>query len=161
MRTAGGLKKGFTLVELLVVIAIIGLLSSVAVVAVAPARAKARDANRVANIRQLQNALLLYYEANGSYINSVSWQHDCDGYSGFATALSPLVSGGFMSKIPMDPSAPANPWPQCYYYQANNTCAGTDVVVHPYILIFRTETANLNYTSWGGEPNRWCVYPVS
>ena len=46
-------KKGFTLIELLVVIAIIGLLSSIAVVSLNGARAKARDAKRVSDVKQL------------------------------------------------------------------------------------------------------------
>ncbi len=60
--------KGFTLVELLVVIAIIGLLAGIAVVSVNSTRAKARDARRIADIKQMQNALELYNNTkNGQY----------------------------------------------------------------------------------------------
>ncbi len=58
---------GFTLIELLVVIAIIGLLSTLAVVALNSARQKARDAKRVADAKQLQTALELYYNDKTAY----------------------------------------------------------------------------------------------
>ena len=60
-------KKGFTLIELLVVIAIIGLLSTLAIVALGGARSKARDARRLSDIKQIQTALDLYYADNNSY----------------------------------------------------------------------------------------------
>ncbi len=60
-------EKGFTLIELLVVIAIIGLLASVVLLALGSARAKARDAKRVADARQVSSALELYYNDNGGY----------------------------------------------------------------------------------------------
>jgi general secretion pathway protein G len=60
-------KKAFTLIELLVVIAIIGILTTVAVVALNNARAKARDAKRVADVKQIQTALELYYNDKGHY----------------------------------------------------------------------------------------------
>jgi prepilin-type N-terminal cleavage/methylation domain-containing protein len=59
--------KGFTLIELLVVIAIIGLLSTLAVVALNSARQKSRDAKRVADIKQIQTALELYFADQNSY----------------------------------------------------------------------------------------------
>ncbi|OGH58871.1 MAG: hypothetical protein A2725_03935 [Candidatus Magasanikbacteria bacterium RIFCSPHIGHO2_01_FULL_33_34] len=60
-------KKGFTLIELLVVIAIIGLLSTLAVVALSSAREKARDSKRLSDLKQIQTALELYYTDNSEY----------------------------------------------------------------------------------------------
>lgn len=60
-------KRGFTLIELLVVIAIIGLLSTLAVVAMSNARLKARDAKRVSDIKQMQSALDLYATDKNGY----------------------------------------------------------------------------------------------
>ena len=60
-------KKGFTLIELLVVIAIIGLLSTLSILALNQARARARDAKRIADVRQMQTALELYYNEVGDY----------------------------------------------------------------------------------------------
>jgi prepilin-type N-terminal cleavage/methylation domain-containing protein len=60
-------KKAFTLVEMVVVIAVIGILTTIAVVAVQNSRRGVRDAKRVADIKQIQTALKLYYNNVGSY----------------------------------------------------------------------------------------------
>ena len=83
-------KRGFTLIELLVVIAIIGILSSVVLASLNSARKKGRDARRIADIKQLQLALELYYDANGSYPAVIST----------ATVVTP----GYISVVPTDPS---------------------------------------------------------
>jgi prepilin-type N-terminal cleavage/methylation domain-containing protein len=59
--------RGFTLIELLVVIAIIGLLASIVLVNLAAARIRARDSQRIQNVKQLRNAVELYYADNGHY----------------------------------------------------------------------------------------------
>lgn len=61
------MKKGFTLIELLIVVAIIGLLASVVLVGLGGFRARGRDARRIADLREVQNALELYYTKNNAY----------------------------------------------------------------------------------------------
>ena len=62
-------KKGFTLIELLVVIAIIGMLSSIVLVSLGPARAKSRDAKRQSDIRQISLAMeMASDDLGGSYL---------------------------------------------------------------------------------------------
>ncbi|QQG38223.1 MAG: type II secretion system protein [Candidatus Kaiserbacteria bacterium] len=85
-------QRGFTLIELLVVIAIIGILSSVVLASLNSARKKGRDARRIADIKQLQLALELYYDA-----------HPSTGYPTTAQYGSALVSEGFIASIPTDP----------------------------------------------------------
>jgi len=60
-------KKGFTLIELLVVIAIIGLLTTMSVLALQSSRARARDAKRLGDVKQMQTALDLYKHDANSY----------------------------------------------------------------------------------------------
>src|SRR3989344_2634994 len=65
--------RGFTLIELLVVVAIIGLLSSVVLASLNGARVKGRDARRLADVKQIQLALELYYDdSDNKYPASVS-----------------------------------------------------------------------------------------
>ncbi len=61
-----GLRRGFTLIELLVVIAIIGLLSTIIAAPITQARKKGRDGKKVADIRQMVNALQQYADDNNS-----------------------------------------------------------------------------------------------
>lgn len=69
-------QKSFTLIELLVVIAIIGILSSVVLVSLNSAKAKARDTRRIHDLSQARTALMMYYNEHGTWIESLS---DCGG----------------------------------------------------------------------------------
>lgn len=88
--------KGFTLIELLVVVAIIGLLASIILSSLNVARQKGRDARRIADLKEVQTALELYYSNHNGYPVSTT-------QATAATALAAVVTDGDMSIIPDDP----------------------------------------------------------
>lgn len=104
-------KRGFTLIELLVVIAIIGMLSSVVLSSLNNARKKARDARRLADFKQLQTALELYYSDNVAYPEATT-------QANISTALADLAPT-YMADIPEDPLGGS------YHYVYKSTSGGT------------------------------------
>lgn len=153
-------QKSFTLIELLVVIAIIGVLSSIVFVNLSAARAKARDAKRKIELRQIRIALELYYDEyehyprqpfEGDFHNFVKstysqpWIYDdVDG-----TSLAE-----FMSTIPVDPinTNPNGPW-NCRY----NFVYVTDADGTMYDLAALLETEDQQRC----ENSCWKIYSVS
>ena len=109
-------KKGFTLIELLVVIAIIGLLSTMAIVSLSGARAKARDARRAGDVKQIQTALEMYYvdsdgypiEATAVILGSAGFEKLCDkdaggtGVGGWV-AEATACTATYMGLVPTNP----------------------------------------------------------
>ena len=159
-------QKGFTLIELLVVISIISLLSSIIMSAINLTKARARDAVRRAQVRQIGTALELYYTVNGSYPPTYSigapakWfgacsnagaQNDCDnstygvgwcttsGAKGYVPNLAPTY-------IPVLPKDPKDSWNGCYLYAST----GTD-----YMFYSDRNVENYNNT----DPMRRPQYP--
>ena len=101
-------KKGFTLVELLVVIAIIGLLSTLAIVALGSAREKARDSKRLSDLRQIQTALELSYTENSAYPIATDLLLGDPAATGCLDATGFVAAGcanAFMGLVPEDPGA--------------------------------------------------------
>jgi len=111
--------KGFTLIELLVVIAIIGVLSTLAAVALGNARVKSRDAKRLANVSHIMSALELYYNDAGSYPAAIT----------VGEALS-YGDTTYMNSVPTNPG-PNNdgPCPANNNYAYESTDEGASYVV--------------------------------
>lgn len=62
---------GFTLVELLIVISILSILVSLVIVSFRSSQLKGHDAERKSDLKQIANALELYYNDYGKYPNSL------------------------------------------------------------------------------------------
>ena len=107
-------KKGFTLIELLVVVAIIGLLSTMAVIALGNARQKARDARRQSDLKILQTAIELYVSDNGA-VPAPATADAWDGpISGTDESLETILAEYLPSGLPEDPSTTPRDWIYCW-----------------------------------------------
>ena len=163
--------RGFTLIELLVVIAIIGILSAVVITSLNSSRAKARDAQRKAELTEIQKALELYANDYGHYpcenASLCSGQSkNANGKIGEGSGLDTLLAP-YMQAIPHDPLGPGNA-AYYYYYDGQQNCTKdgafrTIAVIFAYSL----ETPSSGNASdfcdtWGGEggagnANGWYV----
>lgn len=114
-------RKGFTLIELLVVIAIIGILAAMVIVALGGARAKARDAIRKSDLRQVRTGLELWRsdqdpEAYPTCVCAGGTPDTIDGTDIITTSLAP----DYMKKVPLDPT---NTGDYIYQYESRNAQA--------------------------------------
>ena len=156
--------RAFTLIELLVVVAIIGILSSVVLASLNTARAKARDARRISDLRQIRIALEAYFADNGYYPPSgCGW--DCNAYyfssdsswDTFKGHLSP-----YMANLPKDPinSSGCGPWTDgCYSYSYGNVLRNSSSPNYDLVTQFedknnllRCEIKGYKIVTWG----YWC-----
>ncbi|MDP3764286.1 MAG: prepilin-type N-terminal cleavage/methylation domain-containing protein [bacterium] len=116
-------RAGFTLVELLVVITIIGILATVVLVSLNSARAKARDAKRLGDVRQIALALEFCYNDIGKYLSA----------STFPAVATPMACGGttYITNMPADSSG------NSYTYAVDN-----DSNPQKYVIASLLETPN-------------------
>jgi len=102
-------RKGFTLIELLVVIAIIAILAAILFPVFAQARAKARQASCISNVKQMSLAFMMYVQDYDETFPFWNWG-DSNGLSGTRTpnhfesfwvnAIYPYVKNGGVYACP-------------------------------------------------------------
>ncbi len=154
-------QRGFTIIELLVVVAIIGLLSSVVLSSLAEARAKARDTERLQELRQVQTALEQYrttygqFPATGTSGNPVL-RAQCAGLpeTGTLTGASgwvPNVAPTFISVLPADPKPGATGTGQCYAYMSDG--ANYLLVAYGTVEILRGAKNPAPWPAFSTEPS--------
>jgi len=123
--------SSFTLVEMLVVVAVVGILASALLVSLGGSRAKARDARRISDLREVQNALELYYDREEKY-PEVDHRGTRDSWGELKTELE---DAGITSHIPDDPLNDD----EYFYVYANCGTGGTNNGNQEYMLRARLE----------------------
>lgn len=122
-------QKGFTLIELLVVIAIIGILSSVVLASMNTARKKSRDARRQQDLKSMQVALELMFDANNTYPVQATAVL-IGGGAATASGTTAVITSAYMTTVPQDPQWDSDGTPAAtargYWYagSASTYCLG-------------------------------------
>ncbi|MBI2633943.1 MAG: type II secretion system protein [Parcubacteria group bacterium] len=108
-------EKGFTLIELLLVITILALISAAVLVGLGGVRSRGRDTRRIVDLRQVQNALEIYFDKNRQYPVTNSGSP-----SGRWNEMGSIVlsAGIGVSSLPKDP---LNRSPYEYDYKDGNS----------------------------------------
>lgn len=122
-------KKAFTLIELLIVIAIIGLLSTLSILALNSARARARDARRVSDVKQSKTALEMYYNENDTYPGALSQ---------LTTTSPPLMRVLPVAPTPVDGSCTTAQNTYTYALQSGSSGSGSASYTLTYCLGSKT-----------------------
>jgi len=135
--------------------------------ALGTARAKGRDVRRVADLKQIQTAIEMYYTDNGYYPpSSCGW--DCNGYfysanssswNSFYTHLSPYIS-----KMPVDPiNSSCYPWvDNCHSYVYGNVIRSINTPNYDLMTQLEDKNNSLrceikNYKiALSGGTSSWC-----
>jgi len=133
-------QKGFTLIELLVVIAVIGMLASIILVSLGPARARARDARRISDVRQMSLALETEAADGGEAVAGCAGDHvDADTCSITGTAV---VFTNFQDPSTTDTPCGAGASTDTCQYSIATDAGGAGARTDDYQICFVLEQAN-------------------
>jgi prepilin-type N-terminal cleavage/methylation domain-containing protein len=96
--------KGFTLVEILVVVAIIGILAGVVLTNLTSGRTRARDTERLQDLKTIQGELETYYAQNGKYPRAIDFcGHSPPVFSNESCWQSFIRDTTLLPTMPQDP----------------------------------------------------------
>jgi prepilin-type N-terminal cleavage/methylation domain-containing protein len=165
--------KGFTLIELLVVIAIIGLLASIVLMTLSRARLRARDAQRIEEVKQLYNAAETYEIDHPGYLpwcGTPGYPGGCDitSFGGTDVLVDSSLDGQFMTflqpkymaQLPVDP---INVFPYQYFYASGDFPSGSTSTYNFFIGVNLEDPNNpvLSQSFKSGIPGTGSMYIIA
>jgi prepilin-type N-terminal cleavage/methylation domain-containing protein len=118
--------RGFTLIEVLIVVTLLGIIAAVIYGSFNRGTAQSRDTQRMADLRNLQNAIELYKQEKGRYplgCNSPGWSgqsgadYACSSGNQYILDLAPK----YIRTLPKDPKLNGNNSGYAYLVNADGT----------------------------------------
>ncbi len=125
LKNSTNIKKGFTLIELLIAMAILGILATVGLGSFRTAQMRGRDTERKSDLKQISNALELYYSDYRQYpLVDLPW----------GAEFKDAKDTTYIKKVPNDPGG-------CnYLYQVSTSGDKYRLFAH----LENTEDKNIN-----------------
>lgn len=148
--------SGFTIVELLIVIVVIAILAAISVVAYSGIQQRARDSERIAEMKIVENALEMFYADNGGYPNCSGGVYiptvGVNGPTCTVTSLANVLVPKYISAVPTDPINTGN---DIYRYAVGYKKTGSNTFVsnqsNNFITGMRLESQVGNtHSGWTG-----------
>lgn len=126
--------SGYTMIEILIVVSIIGFVVAAALYAINASRVRARDTRRLADMKQVQLALNVYYDQNGNF-PSPDIGDGCGGWDAGNQTFQLLTNrlAGVMNNPPNDMTATDCNGYRYYRYSAGSY--GCDVSKGAYYVL--------------------------
>ena len=114
--------SGFTLMEIMVSLSIMALLSGIVISGLDVAKKRSRMAQRISDLKQIQNSLELYYSNNKIYpISSGSaLSSECNAWGGLSGVnVIPGLFPAYSNTMPKDPQMDKTTNTNCYVYRSD------------------------------------------
>jgi prepilin-type N-terminal cleavage/methylation domain-containing protein/prepilin-type processing-associated H-X9-DG protein len=124
------MRRAFTLIELLVVIAVIAILASLLLPAVAKAKATARSAVCIGNLKQWAQAMQLYVNDNNDYLPPEGTGNTLSQQTGWYVALPKEVGIASYFAMPWHTNAAVPIGPSIFICPANTNRSNGNNLFH-------------------------------
>ncbi len=105
MKWAKNKQNGFTIVELLIVVVVIGILAAIVTVAYSGITQRARDSERLSEMKSIEKALFLYHVDNGGYptCSNTTYVPGATQSACFMDSIESSLVPEYMADLPTDP----------------------------------------------------------